>query len=784
MAIQATNTIKQWFRTGLKPTQQQFWDWLDSFRHKDDKIPAADVEGIDELLLAKADKSVLDNHLSSTNANAHTADQITETSDRKFQTATQDEFNDATSSIQGQFTDLILDMSDKASVSYVNEQDAILNDKITSLAKATCHTGITDTGDTVDIIQLTNTTFKIAVITSAIFHEKFYEPGAVAIKSFPETTHNVSIVPTTQNGTSVWCVGKDYDGNIQFSSSSFILNTNVVGIGYIYILRTAGVNTFLFSGLDPRNVLVIPDIAGVSAFDRSIFGISSSVRVFANTGNVMTLNNGIGGKVKRMSVNWIPGTRNEFNDERNVSATSLISFLRLNPSTVLSTTPPSSVTSLDVTTYWNGTSMIPLTGNNYASVQAVYCSSKGGIVILAGEQEFSSFQLAKDSMWQVKFTSLLPSETFAEIARIVAVKNANVISDTSKVFIDPVSSSGSGGSAGGPDATKEDTINKTDEYISNPGSSVKFLSVKGVENFWTWIKTQSQTINGAWNFNNVVNFFAGTATTPSIIIPNGALTTTPQNGAVERDNNGVLWETHLGVRNKLATAIDVSSSVTGFVNNTALQELGGVDKMINSIRIGKGNGNKDNIVLGNNALNSNTTGSGNAAIGRYALYSNISGTSNTAIGYALVSNTTGSGNIAIGENALLQNTIGYQNCAIGGSALGNITGNGNVGIGNVAGYYDKNLNNLTSATDSLFIGNRAKANSSGETNQIVIGNNAVGGGNNTVTIGDDSIVRTYLNGTVNMLALNVFIDNASAIAGGKITGDLYRKPTGELMIVF
>lgn len=29
-------TLKQWFETGDFPTQQQFWDWLDSYVHKDD----------------------------------------------------------------------------------------------------------------------------------------------------------------------------------------------------------------------------------------------------------------------------------------------------------------------------------------------------------------------------------------------------------------------------------------------------------------------------------------------------------------------------------------------------------------------------------------------------------------------------------------------------------------------------------------------------------------------------------------------------------------------------
>ncbi|TDW46576.1 hypothetical protein EV144_106248 [Flavobacterium sp. 270] len=50
MAIQTLKTIKNWFKTGLKPTQSQFWDTWDSFRHKNEKIPARDIEGFDELL--------------------------------------------------------------------------------------------------------------------------------------------------------------------------------------------------------------------------------------------------------------------------------------------------------------------------------------------------------------------------------------------------------------------------------------------------------------------------------------------------------------------------------------------------------------------------------------------------------------------------------------------------------------------------------------------------------------------------------------------------------------
>lgn len=60
MATTPLNTIKKWFKTGLKPTQTQFWSTWDSFFHKDETIPQNKVENLDASLLAKADKSDLD----------------------------------------------------------------------------------------------------------------------------------------------------------------------------------------------------------------------------------------------------------------------------------------------------------------------------------------------------------------------------------------------------------------------------------------------------------------------------------------------------------------------------------------------------------------------------------------------------------------------------------------------------------------------------------------------------------------------------------------------------
>ncbi len=63
------DTIKNWFRRGLKPTQTQFWSTFDSFWHKNEKIPITNIDQIQNILSQKADTELVNNHL--TDANAH-----------------------------------------------------------------------------------------------------------------------------------------------------------------------------------------------------------------------------------------------------------------------------------------------------------------------------------------------------------------------------------------------------------------------------------------------------------------------------------------------------------------------------------------------------------------------------------------------------------------------------------------------------------------------------------------------------------------------------------------
>ena len=68
------NIIRNWFKTGLKPTQAQFWDTWDSFWHKDEPIAFQNVEGLSELVNNKVDVEAFENHLN--DADAHGVDQI------------------------------------------------------------------------------------------------------------------------------------------------------------------------------------------------------------------------------------------------------------------------------------------------------------------------------------------------------------------------------------------------------------------------------------------------------------------------------------------------------------------------------------------------------------------------------------------------------------------------------------------------------------------------------------------------------------------------------------
>ena len=160
-----------------------------------------------------------------------------------------------------------------------------------------------------------------------------------------------------------------------------------------------------------------------------------------------------------------------------------------------------------------------------------------------------------------------------------------------------------------------------------------------------------------------------------------------------------------------------------------------------------------NSVLGSQAMRDNIDGDFNVAVGNQTMAFTTNSSNNTAVGYRALYQAQSGNNTGIGENALsgLQSsTSSGNNTGIGQDALTSITsGARNVGVGRAAGQkYGGGNNNVVTANDSVFIGADSDPGGDNQTNQIVIGYNAIGLGSNTVVLGNNSIVTTQLKGNV------------------------------------
>lgn len=169
-------------------------------------------------------------------------------------------------------------------------------------------------------------------------------------------------------------------------------------------------------------------------------------------------------------------------------------------------------------------------------------------------------------------------------------------------------------------------------------------------------------------------------------------------GITSGSNNTILGANVTGLATDLTSNIIIANGAGGASAIKARHDgtswsLGTVlATSINSFTIGTGTGNQaDNTVYGASVFSSNTTGNKNTVIGKGAL----------------TANSAGSDNIVIGYNS--------------GSKIADGT------------------TNLSGIDQSILIGTDAKANNIGETNQIVIGYNAIGAGSNSIRLGNTSI---------------------------------------------
>lgn len=154
----------------------------------------------------------------------------------------------------------------------------------------------------------------------------------------------------------------------------------------------------------------------------------------------------------------------------------------------------------------------------------------------------------------------------------------------------------------------------------------------------------------------------------------------------------------------------LSVGTTSATAGRALTTVADLD--VYGVRVGRGAGaNSENVAVGQFALNTNTSGTGNTAAGAEAL----------------TSNSTGSGNAAFGKYALRF-----------------VSGSRNTGLGADAG------NTITTGVDNVCIGNAAQLAAGGDNNSIVIGSQVTGNGPNTVTIGSSATTDNYFRGVIRL----------------------------------
>jgi len=158
-----------------------------------------------------------------------------------------------------------------------------------------------------------------------------------------------------------------------------------------------------------------------------------------------------------------------------------------------------------------------------------------------------------------------------------------------------------------------------------------------------------------------------------------------------------------------------------------------------------------NVLIGHEAGSALVDDNYNTAVGYNALKT-VQSNDNTAVGYlAAKTVNTGSGNTAVGAY-VMANAQGDEdyNTAFGRAALyalNSDTANSNVAVGYNAGRFTTAGGAGTPVTqviNGVYLGYEANSvAATGQTNEIVIGYQAVGNGTNTVTLGNSSIAELH-----------------------------------------
>ena len=164
---------------------------------------------------------------------------------------------------------------------------------------------------------------------------------------------------------------------------------------------------------------------------------------------------------------------------------------------------------------------------------------------------------------------------------------------------------------------------------------------------------------------------------------------------------------------------------------------------------------RDSIAIGNSTLGHDRTCEFNTMIG---------------VATAIAASNSNS-NSAIGSGVLFKHPSSQRCNAVGREVFYELlAGNDLIGIGFDAGRFIRTGALCTSLSNSVLIGNNTRTNANGDTNEIVIGHNAVGEGSNTVVIGNSSTQEAFLNGNLRLRISSPSHTGNINIIGSIVTG--------------
>lgn len=502
MAIQTLNTIKKWFKTGLKPTQDQFWNTWDSFSHKFEQIPLKDIEELETTLLTKAEKSQLEEHQNNPNAHAELFSAKENKSEKGIAGGyvPLNEF----SKITHQYLDVVNNLTTGGETALLSaEQGVVLQNQIDNI-----NTLLSSDNVDLDTIQkIVDIVEQIQMSLNNILVNDLTTGGVTKAL----TAEMGKLLETSKEDKSQKGIANGYAplNDLAKIASQYLTIINDLTTGGTASILSAEQGVILQNQINAIHTLLSSDNVDLDTLQEIVDAIEE-VQISLDTILVNDLTTG--GATKALTA--------EMGKQLNeIKLTATIATDTETQTTNAFTEDYKVITRLKLFNWWtwlNSSSQI---------INGIWNFTKGLKTEIFRDGYTWVSQMTNYSFFVSKNTPYHYSELE------ISADGIRQRQDQMQSFIG------------------FDTITQ-DNLLNIPNQSGT-LALK----------------------NDLVKTAPGTTTNPPLIIPNGILTTVPQNGAIERDSSGQLWETNNGIRSLIGSkpASEMSSGTVELATDEETQ---------------------------------------------------------------------------------------------------------------------------------------------------------------------------------------------------------------------